>query len=138
VPLARLAKRVFTADEKLEAGIEVAHFGPAPLENEVAEWSLIGEYGKAAAAGKLPPQTVPLGNGTSLGRVSVDLGAAGVRAPAHYRLIVRLAGTPFENDWGVWVYPPQVDTRPPPGVTVVRELDASALAALRGGGRVLL
>ena len=39
VPLARLSKRVFTTDETLEADIEVAHFGPAPLEAAVTSGS---------------------------------------------------------------------------------------------------
>ena len=29
----------------------------------------------------------------------------------------------FENDWDVWVYPPKVDTQPPPGVVVDRGLE---------------
>jgi hypothetical protein len=134
----RLAKRVFTTEEKLEADIEIAHFGPAPLERAVAEWALVGEDGKTEACGKLPPQTIPAGNGTALGHVSVDLNASGVRAPARHRLVVRIAGTDHENDWGVWVYPAKVESGPPPGVTIASELDEAALATLRLGGRVLL
>ena len=36
VPLARVLKRVWTTDETLSAEVEVAHFGPAPLQNAVA------------------------------------------------------------------------------------------------------
>jgi hypothetical protein len=43
----------------------------------------------------------------------------------------------FENDWDLWVYPAEVPTRVPEGVTVVRDLDAAAEAALNAGGRVL-
>jgi hypothetical protein len=42
-----------------------------------------------------------------------------------------------ENDWDVWVYPAQVETNPPAGVTVAASLE-EALPALRNGGRVLL
>ncbi len=44
VPLARLSKRVFTTDEQLEAGIEVAHFGPAPLTQAAVVWSLVDDH----------------------------------------------------------------------------------------------
>ncbi len=138
VPLARLAKRVFTTDEKLEADIEVAHFGAAPLENAVVEWALLGSDGMPVACGKLPPQTIPVGNGLALGRVRVDLGEAPIRAPARHTLSVRVAGTKIENDWDVWIYPAKADVQPPAGVTVARDLDAPALAALRAGGKVLL
>lgn len=138
VPLARLAKRVFTTDEKLEADLEIAHFGPMPLENAVAEWSLLGPDGLPEACGKQPPQTIPLGNGRTLGRVSIDLGAAPVRAPAAHKLVVGIQGTKIENDWNVWVYPAKVEVPPLAGVMVASALDAAALEALRAGGRVLL
>ena len=70
--------------------------------------------------------------------MSIDLSDATIRSPAHHKLAVSIAGTAFANDWDVWIYPAKVDTQPPPGVTVAKDLDVAALAALRGGGRVLL
>jgi hypothetical protein len=151
VPLARLARRVFTADERLEAEVEVAHFGPAPLAATVPTWTLVSAAGAAVRHGTLPLASVPVGNGVRLGHVSVPLQS--LAAPARYKLVVRLEptsavgaaggskpGTPtsFENDWDVWVYPSQVDTAIPPGITVVNEFGDQALTALNAGERVLL
>jgi hypothetical protein len=148
VPLARLPKRVFTADETLTADLEVAHFGPAPLPEVTPVYQLVGDDGRAYLPGRLAARTVPLGNGLRLGRIALDLHR--LPAPARYRLVVGLETAPgagadpgraarprFENDWDVWVYPPDVGTEVPPDVTVVRELDASAVAALEAGGKVL-
>ena len=88
VPLARLSKRVFTTDEQLEADIEVAHFGPAPLDNAAATWKLVGDNRKVVASGKLPPRDIPIDNGTALGSVRIDL--KDVPAPARYKLVVTL------------------------------------------------
>ncbi len=136
VPLARLDKRVFTTDETFEAGIEVSHFGAAPLEDARASWRLLGDDGATVASGELGPRAVPVDNGTALGHVRVALGE--VPAPARYRLVVGLEGTPFENDWDVWVYPRDVSDRVPAGVTLATTLDAATLAQLEDGGRVLL
>ena len=70
VPLARLSKRVFTTDETLEADIEVAHFGPAPLANAVRGMEARGRrrQGRRRAANCLP-QTIPVDNGIALGSV---------------------------------------------------------------------
>jgi hypothetical protein len=141
VPLARLARRVFTTEETMEADIEVAHFGRAPLSNVSPAWKLVGDTGEVAASGRLPVRTIPVDNGIALGTVRLDL--ARVTAPARYKLVVALdavapQATTFENDWDVWVYPPRVSSDPPRGVTVTHELDEAALAALRAGGRVLL
>jgi GH18 family chitinase len=136
VPLARLDRRVFTTADTLEADVEVAHFGPQPLVGARPSWRLVGEDGRTVARGALPRRDVPIDNGVALGRVSVRL--AKVAAPRRYRLVVGLDGTPFENDWDVWVYPPRVDTAVPSGVSVARSLDAAAETLLRSGGRVVL
>jgi GH18 family chitinase len=136
VPLARLDRRVFTTAETLSADVEVAHFGPAPLRGARPSWRLVDAAGRAVARGAWPARDVPVGSGTALGRVEAPLSR--VKAPARYRLLASLDGTPFENGWDVWVYPARVDAGVPSGVTVVRELDATAEAALRDGGRVVL
>jgi GH18 family chitinase len=136
VPLARLDRRVFTTGEALEADLELAHFGPAPLVGARPAWRLVGEDGRIVARGRLPARDVPIDNGVSLGRVSVKLG--GVPAPRMYRLVVGLEGAPIENDWNIWVYPSRVDTAVPAGVVLTSTLDAATEAWLRDGGRVVL
>jgi len=135
VPLARLDRRIFTTDDVLEADIEVAHFGPKPLDS-AAEWKLVADDGTVAAKGTLPARGIAQGNGIALGRIRVDLDR--VPVPRRYKLVVALAGTPFENDWDVWVYAPRVSTEPAPSLTVVEALDDDALSVLNRGGRVLL
>jgi len=136
VPLARLDKRVFTTADTLEADIEVSHFGAAPIADARAVWRLVGGDGKAVASGELGPRVLPVDNGTSLGRIRAPL--ADLPAPARYRLVVGLTGTPFENDWDVWVYPMDPGVDPPTGVTLAETLDEATVARLRNGGRVLL
>ncbi len=151
VPLARMRKRVFTTDEALQADIKVAHFGSAPLENAVTTWKLMADDRKLTAAGKFPASTIPIGNGTSVGAVRLDLSA--LPAPARYKLVVGVESyspddilpanalkpnrSYFENDWDLWVYPPKVETQPPTGVTVAEDLHGEALSALDAGGKVL-
>jgi hypothetical protein len=136
VPLARMSKRVFMSNEKLEADIEVAHFGPAPMKDAVASWKLVGDDGRAVAGGKLPAKTLPVDNSIALGSVSVELKS--MPAPARYKLVVGLDGAKFENDWDIWVYPTKVETQPPQDVKIVDDLNADVLAALDAGGKVLL
>jgi hypothetical protein len=155
VPLARLSKRVFTTDEKFQAKLEVANFGPEPLENAAISWKLVCDDGKIFAEGELPAKTIAVGNGIALGQVEADLKNA--PAPAKYRFIVTVkrglqsaatseerqgatAELPseFENDWDIWIYPPQMSTDAPADVSIVNDLDENALAKLNSGGKVLL
>jgi len=136
VPLARLSKRVFTTGENLTADLEVAHFGSAPMSKAVTVWQLVNDAGKPVASGRLSAQTIPVDNGTALGSVNIDL--INVPAPARYKFVVGLEGTQFENDWDVWVYPANVTSQTPQGVTMVEALNDQALAILNAGGKVLL
>ena len=138
VPLARLASRVFTADQHLEADVEVAHFGPAPLRNAGASWKLVGDDGRTAAKGSFASRDIPVGAGCALGRIDLEL--ASIPAPARYKLVVSLDGTRFENDWDVWVYPraEAVVAAPPANVVVTPTFDAATRAKLESGASVVL
>jgi len=146
VPLARLARRVFTSSDRIEARLEAAHFGPAPLRD--VEWMarLVDGRGRTVRRQKGLLSRLPLGNGLELGTVEWDL--AGLVVPAKYRLVVTLSGREephpsgarrvrFENDWDLWVYPDSVHP-PPPSVLVTNAFDRAVESVLAAGGRVLL
>ena len=148
VPLARLRKRIFTTEEKLEADIEAAHFGPEPLLDASVSWELREDGGSTVEAGKLRNHDLPLGNGILLGSISLDLNK--VPAPARYRLAVKIGPgsyvaahsrhkpPAFENDWDVWVYPASLPNEAGEGVMIAEELGEKAVAELNAGGKVLL
>ena len=138
VPLARLDRRVYTADERLVADVEVAHFGPASIPRAGVSWKLVGDDGSTAADGQFAPCDISIGSGTAVGRIDIALRA--LPAPARYKLVVEIRGTPFANDWDVWVYPPasQVPGDIPPGVLVARSFDADTQARLEAGASVVL
>ena len=138
MPLARLAKRVFTTDEKLSSKIEVANFGAEPILAASIKWKLVTTGSSGVAEGALPQTDIPLGNGISLGAIAVDL--KNVQAPAQCRLIVSVSGATgrFENDWDVWIYPAAAGPPPPTGILITPRWDGEAEAALRAGGKVLL
>jgi hypothetical protein len=136
VPLARLAKRYWRVGEALTAAIEIAHFGPAPLEDATIEWRLIDDSGAAVAAGALAPATIAIGNGQPLGTIEADLSGC---APARkYTLVVGVAGTAFENEWDIWVFADHLEAGAPDDILIADQLDDTALARLGQGGRVLL
>ena len=134
VPLARLNKRVFNAEEEFEVETEVAHYGASPLSGVTPAWKVLDSRGRIVARGRWPARSIPLGKNTALGRISVDLSK--LPTPRRYRLVVGLDGTKAENDWDFWVYPSEVEASAPRGVLVTRSWD-EAEARLAAGGKVL-
>ncbi|OEZ92661.1 discoidin domain-containing protein [Duganella phyllosphaerae] len=92
VPLARLAKRVYTTADSLIAPVEVAHFGAAPLVNAQPRWQLLDTGGRVAASGDFARQTIAIGKNIALGTVTLPL--RGLAAPQTYRLEVTIEGAP--------------------------------------------
>jgi hypothetical protein len=138
VPLARLDRRVFTTEDHVVADIEVSHFGRAPIAGAVVSWKLAGDQGRLYGGGHFPARDIQVGSGETVGRVDLALGD--VAAPAHCKLVATIEGTPFENDWDIWVYPPaaSVPGVAPAGVSVVRRLDGATQARLEAGASVVL
>ena len=134
VPLARFKERVFTTAETLKADVELAHYGAKPFASVTPKWRVVGTGGAVVASGSFPPKPAPRGKNLPLGAISVDL--AKLHAPAKYRLVVELAGTPFHNGWDFWVYPAKVDTMAPADVLITSAWP-EAEAKLAAGGKVL-
>lgn len=134
VPLIRMPKMVFQNDETFEAGVEIAHFGPAPLTNATVVWRLT-EGEKAVSEGKFEPGLIPIGNGTTIGRIAQPLGA--ISRASRLDLTVEIAGSAVCNNWSIWVYPAEVaDTVG--DVQVFASANDDCARALRGGRKVLL
>jgi len=149
VPLARLSKRVFTSNERLEANLEVAHFGPATLEMASATWELVSSDGSIVAHGEQAVRAIAVGNALPLG--DINWGLENLPCPQKYKLVVRLTGIlpsagamkdglrrTFENDWDIWIYPSKVDITPPPGISLVNDVADLALDSLSEDAKVLL
>jgi beta-galactosidase len=134
VPLARLYKRTFSADEKFEIDTEIAHFGEKSIENGIAYWKVVDTNGKVFSNGEFPAKTIRIGKNIPLGKVTADLSK--LPTPNEYKLVVGIKNTQFENDWNFWVYPSKSAASEPKDVFITHSWD-EAEAKLKAGGKVL-
>ena len=131
-----MKKRTWTTTETFSADAEIAHFGPAPIQNAVIVWSVTHPDGREMASGKLPSRTIPIANAIQLGKIESPL--ADVKAPAQLSVTVSVKDTPYTNNWDIWVYPPGLDTKPPENILIADSLDGQVETALKAGRKVLL
>ena len=133
VPLIRTAKLIYENNEQLEAAVEIAHYGNAPLIQVTPTWQLQDKTGKVLYSGKLKTADVPIGNGFKLGQINQPLSA--ITKPEKLVLQVNVGG--HVNSWDIFVYPSR---HPEPGKTiyVTQQLDEKAMGILNSGGKVLL
>ncbi|HVT90366.1 MAG TPA: hypothetical protein VHD56_16050 [Tepidisphaeraceae bacterium] len=136
VPLARMAKRIFTTDEEFAADVEVAHFGPIDLQNVNVSWNVKDSAGKLIQQGSFSPAVLKTGGQTKFGSITIAKGT--LPAPAKLRLEIALDQANAANDWDFWVYLESVSVDPSADVRVVNAMDDVAMKYLTDGGKLLL
>ena len=136
VPLLRMAKRTWTADETFSATAELANYGASNLTGAQPSWKITDERGHEIAAGKLPVAAAPTGQLSPLGPINASL--TKVSTPSKLTVTVGLTATKYSNWWDLWVYPNTTTPQPPEGVIVSTSWDEATKAALGDGKTVLL
>lgn len=136
VPLARMRKMVWTADETFQAEVEVAHFGPADLTDAEVRWSLRTPEAEFIAEGVFPRRTLLTGRNTALGTIHASFAA--IRHATKVVFEIGISGTGATNSWDLWCYPSAPIPVVPPSVNLLTRLDDSAAQILQEGGTVIL
>jgi hypothetical protein len=134
VPLARLARRIFTTADAFSTDVEIYHFAEKPIMQAAPYWKIVDAAGKTVVQGQWAARDIPIGKNIPLGQVAANLSK--LTAPAAYKLVVGLRNTAVENDWNFWLYPAQVDAATPASVLVTDNWPA-AVTRLAAGGKVL-
>lgn len=133
VPLAVLKKQIYTTADPFDIDVQIAHYGPAPLTGAEVFWQIEDAKGSSLRQGRWIAD-IPLGSALPLGKITADLSA--LPAPAAYKLVVGISGTPFENDWNFWLYPDEKAGEAPEGILITRSF-ADAVEGLDNGRKVL-
>ena len=132
VPLARLPKMIWQNNEQLQADLEIANFGAAPLKGVTPRWTLMDKAGHLIKKGHLAARDIPLGNALPLGHIQIPLEE--ITQATALKLTLEVQG--YQNDWDLYVYP--ASTPEQKGVLVTDQLGTQALSTLQAGGKVLL
>jgi Beta-galactosidase/beta-glucuronidase len=136
VPLLRTDGFTYTNRQHFTAHIDLANFGEAPLNNATISWSLRYPDGTVYEQGRFANLTIPLGSPIKTGSLNIPLN----RVQKATRLLVsaQVEGTPYQNDWNIWVYP---ETLPQPSlknIVVARSWNDAVKKQLQKGATVLL
>lgn len=120
VPLAQFEKAVWQSDETFTAQIDIANYGPTPVDGKTVSWQLTSPFGHIYSQGT--------------GRqVSISLNK--VERAQRLEFIVSIDNTPWRNRWSIWVYP-EVTMPASKQLVVTADIDEAA-KALRKGKKVL-
>ncbi len=134
VPLVRFPKAVYTNNESFEATVEIANYSASDFVNKEIVWTLSPQKGKPVASGRFDAAQIGKGKNSLVGKISASLD--GIAEALRLTLEVSVSGTPYKNNWSIWVYPENI-TIDAGDVFVTDNLD-EALSELAKGRKVLL
>ena len=135
VPLLKVPKFVYTNNESLDASVEVAHFGKAPLTNSKISWQIKDASGAILRKGTFVQKLLPLGNCIQIGDIHFALNS--IQKATQLNLEVSINGTEFANDWDFWVYPAELP-KAKASFYYTENFDDQAKKILDEGGNVFL
>ena len=135
VPLARFKKFVWESTDNFTATIQFANYGADDLKNNV-QWELITADSKLLGKEVIQDVAIKRGELKTLQEINVPLGA--VQQAVEAKLKISMPGTPYHNEWSIWIYPKQLPIISSATITETNMLDDKTLAALQNGETVLL
>ncbi|MDR3472128.1 MAG: hypothetical protein P4M09_10605 [Devosia sp.] len=132
VPLLRADGFVATEGEGFVADLQLAQFGPSDLADVTARWDLLSPESASVRSGTVRASGLRTGHLHDLGTIAFDTTGLG---QGRYEIVVGLAGTPYRNRWGFWVFEKAGAT---PELRIVRALDDAVLGQIAAGETVIL
>lgn len=134
VPLFCTEKFCWTNDEALTGEVEIANYSESDLNSKQLSWTLTDSKQQVLDKGVLPLQ-VKQGELAKVGTLKPAI--ASVRKAEKVTLALSIDGTPYRNDYSLWIYPAaDKEVAPSEDTCVTDDLDAH-LKYLTEGGKVL-
>lgn len=134
VPLFCTEKFCWTNDEALTGEVEIANYSESDLNSKQLSWTLTDSKQQVLDKGVLP-LLVKQGELAKVGTLKPAI--ASVRKAEKVTLALSIDGTPYRNDYSLWIYPAaDKEVAPSEDICVTDDLDAH-LKYLTEGGKVL-
>lgn len=132
VPLLRFDKPTYQNGDVFRASVELANFFK-PLKNQTINWSITNELGAIIAQQNIEHIDLIVGNNTNITEIKLPISS---QTAQKLTITVSLKGTPYTNQWNIWVYP--TNPRLVSEKLLVTNSFTDATAALKQGITVLL
>ena len=134
VLLAKFQKLTFTNKEIIDVPLDIAHFGNAPLKNQVIEWQFVDANNKIYGQGNFAMNEIKIGDSQYIGNINFLPNK--IKTALQLKLKTNLKGTDIKNHWDIWVYPSELKISNG-NVLIVDELTDEVISKIQNGQNVL-
>jgi len=134
VPLFITEKFCWTNNETLKGKVKIVNYSEANLSGKELIWKLNDDKGQSLKEGNLNIKSDQFGL-IDLGEIQIPLSPVSKAQKLIFTL--EIAGTEAKNTYQLWIYPQNVSTDIPAGITVTDKLDNWIISKLKNGENVL-
>ncbi|MGE4568427.1 MAG: sugar-binding domain-containing protein [Bacteroidales bacterium] len=135
VPLLRIDRFCFSAEDTLKGAIQVAQYSALTLRNQRIHWEVRQSDGGVMASGDTFATLRP---GLLIDLCSLAVPLAEIASAEQLSVEIELTGTPYRNSYPIWVYPTPASPSIQNGILITQRADAKMMRELADGKRVLL
>lgn len=145
VVMAKMKQFVFTNDQTFTADVLISNYSAEDVTSPI-KWSIQTLSGTVVASGIIADAAAPQGCVTTVGKITANLN--GITKAEQLELKLELTNKPEPsskkyysvgtNNYSLWVYPKQIDTRAPEEIEVYRNFSNKAQKSLSEGKKVLI
>jgi hypothetical protein len=133
VPLFETEKFCWTTNEQLTGKVKLANYGANALAGKSLNWSLkSGEKVINSGTFNLNSRQGEL---TEVGTITTGL--TSIDKAAKVTLELSVPGTPYRNNYDLWIYPEKVEIKQTKQVEIVHTMDVQTMLKLENGANVL-
>jgi hypothetical protein len=136
VPLLKMQKYTWTSNETFTGTIVIAHYGKEDFKNTEVSWKLLNEKGDLFQEGKFIRPVMETGGLVNIGEIEFPF--TGINRAEKFNILISIEGTPYKNEYDIWVYPESIDTSIPDGVVVSDGLTSKMRHYLQNGGKAII
>lgn len=135
VPLLRLKKFVWSAEEPFSADVQLAQWASGSLNDSIC-WRIEDQSHRVIGRGVIAARTYARATSDIVGRIECSL--SGVTTATKFTITVSLASHDISNSWDIWVYPSSGCKVACESVYQTDRFDRQTKECLDSGGSVLL
>ncbi|WP_034043693.1 glycoside hydrolase family 2 [Wocania ichthyoenteri] len=136
VPLLRMKKFIWSNDETFQAKAQLSHHGNSEIKNGEIAMTIQSSKGDILKSETWSVKNISISTLEDLGNITFPL--SNINKAEQLTVSLQLKGTPYKNEWNIWVYPTDLPVKDNDTILVTEELNDETLLAIENGASVLL
>lgn len=127
---------VWSNAEPFHAAMKIINYSPKNISGKNILWKIETDDHQIVGKGQ---KSIPFKQDTNIyGAGEIICSFSTIRKATRLNISIQIEGTPYKNEYPIWVYPSSISLQVPSSILIANELTDEVLKRISSGGKVLL